>query len=207
MSATATATVDTSAVDRLRVRLGRIADPDATPLMATYMRIIDDDNRKGVLAGTDMHGNPMAPVTYRPKSKDAKPVRLTVEQRLGQNAGLKRGRYVGLGPKTAANNNLTSAEYRLLSGPPLAPRGQFSRVITNLLTDYDDSQRLRGQWEAWGYWDEVVSVKGVSFLKYHFDGTKRLPQRDLRGLRPAGMILARTATRNWAMDIVRTYSA
>jgi hypothetical protein len=204
MSATATATVDLSGVDRLQERLRRIADPDATPLMQTFMRIIDDDNRKGVLAGTDMNGNPMIPVKYRPKLKPGqKPVKLTVEQRLGQKPNAKRGRYVDAGG--TRNNNLTSAEYRLLGGTPLAPRGQFSRVITNLLTDYDDSQRLSGKWEAWGYWDGVVSVKGVAFLKFHFDGEGHLPKRDLRGLRPEGRELARQALRNWALDMVRTH--
>jgi hypothetical protein len=203
---TATATVDTSALDRLQVRLRKIADPDATPLMATWMRIIDDDNRRGVLAGLNKDGNPMIPVTYRPLKAGAQP--LTVEQRLGQAPRTKRGRYAAFGSAaTAPNNNLTSSQYRRLGGPPLAPRGQFSRVITNLLTDYDDSQRARGQWEAWGYWDEVVSVKGVAFLKHHFDGDGHNPVRDLRGLRPAGFELARKAMRNWAEDMVRTYSA
>jgi hypothetical protein len=206
-TATSTATVDVSGVDRLQERLRRIADPDATPLMATFMRIIDDDNRKGVLAGTDMNGNPMIPVRYRPKLKPGqKAAQLTVAQRLGQKPNIKRGRYATFGSiGSGLNNNLSSAEYRLLGGPPLAPRGQFSRVITNLLTDYDDSQRLSGKWEAWGYWDGVVSTKGVAFLKFHFNGEGHLPTRDLRGLRPEGRELARQAFRNWAMDMVRTH--
>lgn len=199
----ATATVDTTGLDRIQARLRKIADPDATPLMATWMRIIDDDNRRGILAGLDMNGNPMVPVTYRPGKAGTKP--LTVEQRLGQAPNSKRGRYAAFGSvANAPNNNLTSSQYRLLTGPPLAPRGQFSRVITNLLTDYDDSNRSRGRWEAWGYWDGVVSVKGVSFLKFHFDGEGHLPIRDLRGLRPAGRALQISSLREWAMDMVRT---
>lgn len=205
-TSTATATVDLSGLDRLQERLRKIADPDATPLMRTFMMIIDDDNRRGVLASTDMDGNPMAPVTYRPKLKPGqKPVQLTVAQRLGQKPNTKRGRYATFGSSASGpNNNLTSAEYRLLSGPPLAPRGQFSRVITNLLTDYDDSQRSSGKWEAWGYWDGVVSTKGVAFLIFHFEGQGHLPRRDLRGLRPAGRALADSAAREWALDMVRT---
>ena len=112
--------------ERLQDRVAQISDPDATPLYGTWMRIIDDDNRNGVLAGKDKNGNAMAPVTYRPKLKPAqKPVKLTIEQRLGQNANVKRGRFAAFGSTAnAANNNLTSAEYRLLSGPPLAPAGR-----------------------------------------------------------------------------------
>ncbi len=199
-----TATVDLSGLDRIQARLRKIGDPDATPLMATWMRIIDDDNRRGALAGLDMNGNPMVPVKYRPKTPGG--VKLTVEQRLGQAPNTKRGRYAAFGSiATAPNNNLTSSQYRLLNGPALAPRGQFSRVITNLLTDYDDSQRSKGQWEAWGYWDGVVSTAGVPFLKFHFDGEGHLPIRDLRGLRPAGQKLSLEALRSWAIDMVRTH--
>jgi hypothetical protein len=197
-----TATVDLSGLDRVQARLRKIADPDATLLMRKWMRIIEDDNRKGVLAGLDKKGEPMIAVTYRPLKSGAKP--LTVEQRLGQSAKLAKGRYAPLEGSTR-NNNLTSAEYRRLSGPPLAPRGPFSRVITNLLTDFDDSQRARGIWEAWGYWDEVVSAKGKPFLIHHFKGEGHNPIRDLRGLRPAGRELAEKATREWGIDMVRTY--
>jgi hypothetical protein len=200
-----TATLDLTGLDRLQERFKRIADPDATPLMVSWMRIIDDDNRRGVLAGTDKDGQPMAPVTYRPKKPGAPSVPLTVEQRLGQHPKTKRGRFATFGSSASgANNNLTSAEYRLLDGPALAPRRQFSRVITNLLTDYDDSQRASGQWEAWGYWEGVVSAKGVPFLIYHFDGEGNNPQRDLRGVRPEGRERAKAALRAWAIDMVRT---
>jgi hypothetical protein len=207
MSTTAAVTVDTTPIDRLQARLRKIGDPDATPLMRTWMMIIDDDNRRGVLAGTDMNGNAMVPVKYRPKLKPGqKPVKLTVEQRLGQKPNAKRGRFAAFGSAaTGLNNNLTSGQYRLLGGPALAPRGQFSRVITNLLTDYDDSRRASGQWDAWGYWDGVVSAAGVAFLKFHFDGEGHLPRRDLRGLRPAGKTLSLEALRNWALDMVRTH--
>jgi hypothetical protein len=200
-----TASLDLTGLDRLQVRFSRIADPDATPLMATWMNVIDDDNRRGVLAGTDKDGQPMAPVTYRPKTPGAPSVPLTLEQRLGQRPNAKRGKFSRIGSGAErANNNLTSAEYRLLDGRPLAPRGQFSRVITNLLTDYDDSRRSSGRWEAWGYWEGVVSVKGVPFLIYHFDGDGHLPQRDLRGVRPEGRERAKAALRAWAIDMVRT---
>jgi hypothetical protein len=56
------------ALDRLRVRFLRLADPDATPLMFAWSRTIEEDNRKGVLAGTDRDGKPLAPVAYRPRA-------------------------------------------------------------------------------------------------------------------------------------------
>ncbi len=198
MSATA---LDTSGAKRLTARLKVIGNPDATPLMATWMKIIDDQNRKGVLAGTDKDGNPMIPVSYRP----AKPgVKLTVEQRLGQTAKTGRGRYAAFGSAAELpNNNLKSSSYRKLDGPPLAPRRQFSRVITNLLTDFQDG-RKHGQWMAWGWWDGVLSAKGVAFLHYHFTGAGRLPRRDLRGIRPEGLERARKALQAWSLDIVRS---
>ena len=56
-------TFDFSGLDRLTARLRKIADPDAQPLMIAWTRIIDEDNRRGIMAGTDGEGKPMAPVT------------------------------------------------------------------------------------------------------------------------------------------------
>ena len=90
-------------------------NPNPVPLLETWSNIIDDDNRKGVLAGLDKDGHPMAPVTYRPKTPG---VRLTVEQRLGQAPRAKRGRYAAVGSSAEeAFNNLSSASYRKLDGP------------------------------------------------------------------------------------------
>ena len=75
-----------------------------------------------------------------------------------------RGRtFGGSGPLAAGlHNNLTSAEYRQLGGPPLAPRGRYSRVITNLLTDHE---KLReGVWQVTYWWDDVVDVRGNLWL-------------------------------------------
>jgi len=190
--------VDTSGLDRLMARLRKIAEPNATPLMARWMNVIEEDNRKGVLAGLDKDGVAMIPVTYRPKPR-AKP--LTVSQRGGRAKRATRGAFIG-----GVAGNLTSSEYRVLDGPPLAPRRQFSRVITNLVTGFapgDGILRSGGQVEAFGAWDDVVSRKGVHFLPFHFDGTSRLPRRDLRGVRPAGIQKALSALRAWAISIVR----
>jgi hypothetical protein len=57
---------DLSGIARVQDRLARIADPDATPLMVRWMKVIDDNNRRGVLAGLDKNDVPLVPVTYRP---------------------------------------------------------------------------------------------------------------------------------------------
>ena len=107
-------------------------------------------------------------------------VKLTVAQRLGQHPRKQRGDVFGHGPAASGwNNNLTSSEYRLLDGPPLLPRRQFSRVITNLKTASWQDTTDRNIWYARGDWDSVVSIKGVQFLPFHFNGEGNLPVRDL----------------------------
>lgn len=196
--------IELEAISRLKERINGIFMPDATPLMATWMKIIADDNKKGVLAGTDRYGNPMEHVRYRPTvTKKGKGAKLTDVQRNGRT-GRQRGIYGGFGPMAAGlHNNLTPAEYRKLDGPPLAPRGAFSRVITNLMTGYEVLSN--GNWSVYGLWDQVVSVKSVAFLKYHFNGTGRLPVRDLRGVRPEGVEKARKAALAWMMDQIRSH--
>jgi hypothetical protein len=196
------AVIDLTGLDRLTARLRMIVDPDATPLMRTWMRIIADDNRRGVLAGIDKDGAPMKPVTYRPVGA---PTKLTAAQK---NNARRRGKYLGFGDHPAGvNNNLASSEYRRLGGPPLAPRGAFSRVITNLLTAFG---RVGSSWGAIGYWNEVVNRDGQQFLEYHFNGAPlkhgRLPKRDLRGIRPEGRQKAAQAARAWMIDQIRSNS-
>jgi hypothetical protein len=207
------ATVDFSGLDRLQARLRRIAQPEATMpvLMASWTKIVADDNRRGILAGLDKDGLPMAPVTYRPRPT-ARP--LTAAHKNHPRKGAKRGEFAGFGAHPGGvNNNLTSAEYRRLAGPPLAPRGAFSRVVTNLRFRWGEP--VPGlQWELIGYWDEVVNLKGQRFLHYHFDGAAGggrarrvvLPRRDLRGIRPDGVARARTALRAWAIGVIRDNS-
>lgn len=205
--------LDTSGLDRISEGLRKLGDPDATDLMVTWMNVIDDDNRKGILAGLDKDGVPMAPVTYRPRAySPIKRLKPTKEQRLGQRANAKRGAYI-FGSRLAEEGygNLTSAEYRMLGGPPLAPRGQFSRVVTNLKTTYGRTGPLDMQWYAAGYWDEVLDRQGKPFLQYHFNGStgggKRrnvtLPKRDLRGVRPGGIEKAMKAMAAWARLLLR----
>jgi hypothetical protein len=205
-------TLDLSGLGRLRARVRALGTPSDTAfsrLGIAWAKIIDEDNSRGIMAGTDKDGHPMVPVKYRPAPT------LTIKtptkaQRNTANGRLRRGAFSGYGPAAAGlHNNLTSREYRRLAGPPLAPRGRSSRVITNLRLRFG----LTGPttFETVGYWDEVVSTKGVPFLKAHFDGAsglgkKRnitLPRRDLRGVRPEGMRRAATALRAWGVDLLR----
>lgn len=188
--------LDLTGLDRLRRKLDKVEHLDATPFMATAMNIISEDNRRGVLAGTDKDGGYMLDVTYRPVGK-AK--RTNARQR--NNVKGRTGAFGGFGPMAAGlHNNLTSAEYRRLAGKPLAPRGAFSRVVTNLRTAYEVAGRV---WTAYGAWFDVVDAKGRPFLKYHFKGAGRLPVRDLAGLRPEGRKKARRAFVAWASDQIR----
>jgi autotransporter-associated beta strand protein len=164
--------LDLSGLGRLSDRLARIAHPNVTDLMLSWMKLVlDGGNRKGVLAGTDKDGLPMAPVTYRPVGPSRK---LTVAERLGQNPRKGRGRYATFGSsETGFFNNLSSSAYRQLDGPPLAPRRQFSRVITNFLTAFRPASGVldgSGRAEAIGWWDGIVDNKGRPFLAAHFDG-------------------------------------
>lgn len=192
--------LDLTGLDRLRRKLDKIQHLDATPYMATAMRIIEEDNRKGILAGTDKDGGYMLATTYRPIGKGR---RANARQRNNVKGRPRSGIFGGFGPMAAGlHNNLTSAEYRKLNGPPLAPRRQFSRVITNLRTAYEQEGRV---WTAYGAWFDVVDAKRRPFLKYHFKGSGRLPMRDLAGLRPEGRAKARRAFIAWAADQIRVH--
>jgi hypothetical protein len=201
-------------------KLQTLKDLNAAPLMESWEDIIESDNRRGVLAGLDKHGAPMVPVKYRPiapgpfrvgtrlKGKGVKQINAELKRfRLNQSARKKRGRFEGLSPFgpgfVERNNNLRSSEYKILGGPPLAPRDQFSRVITNLTTDH--KRVTQSQWIAWGEWKDVMSVKGFHFLPVHFEGLGRMPKRDLRGVRPEGVRLAIDALHKWAALEVREH--
>ena len=195
-----TATIDTSGIDRLRSKLAKIANLNPVPVLETIADVMDEDNRRGVLAGLDKDSNPLRPVTYRPTKPG---VKLTAEQRLGQKTRTKRGQHSAIGSGAQrAFNNLSSAEYRKLDGPPLAPRRQFSRVITNYSQRY--GQIGAGKWEVIGAWVNVLSRKGRPFLHYHFNGEGRNPVRDLRGVREWGRNKIKSALKAWAIDQIRS---
>jgi hypothetical protein len=77
-------------------------------------------------------------------------------------------------------------------------------VITNLKTTFTSPAHGSAQWAAIGAWDEVVNARGLPFLLYHFDGIGQ-KRRDLRGVRPGGMVKAMDALRNWARLAIREH--
>lgn len=203
------ARVNVAAIGRLQQRLEKLADPDPTPLMLDWQQILIDDNRRGVLAGLDCNDVPMERVTYRPAANAPKG-RVTARMRNGAPRGKGLGVSAGFGPAAAGlNNNLTPAEYRTLSGPPLAPRRESSRVITNLVTGHGIDAET-DNWYAEAWWEEVVSVRGVLFLPAHFTGANvgrgrmvKLPIRNLRGVRQWGRRKALRALQQWGWALVK----
>jgi hypothetical protein len=194
------ATLDLSGAADFRRRLGSVSARIGNPgsVMVSWMKILAEGNRKGVLAGTGGDGRALVPVTYRPVGR----ARATTATQRNLPAGRHRPVFAGFGPHAAGlNNNLTAAEYRQLGGPPLAPRKANSRVVTNYMVDYD---RIRDDvWQATYWWRDVVNIKGIPFLRYHFDGTARLPKRDLRGIRPEDRALMARAQASWMKDVLR----
>ncbi len=185
----------------------------AGPLMEHWERLVEEGNRRGVLIDrTDKDGGSLLAVTYRPTAAQkraiyagtAKPQKLTVSQRLGQDARTKRGVFYGVGQHVSGlNNNLTSTEYRRLTGPPTAPRGQFSRVVTNFeMSSWQVEEH--GYWIVKGEWREVVSKTGYHFLPHLFNGDPPQPgPRDLRGVRPNDLVRIRATILPWGKRTVR----
>jgi hypothetical protein len=169
----------------------------AEDLMQHWRRLMEEGNRAGVLAGTDGDGHPMLPVTYRPRN----PRQMSLGERLGQRTNPRRGRFAGAGDYSEhgilPNNNLSSSAYRRLTGPPLAPRGQFSRVITNFKTTTFQTEE-HGAWAVIGTWEDVMSPTGFHFLPALFE------TRNLRGVRPDDMAKMRATILPWAKLTVRS---
>ncbi|MDB5350177.1 MAG: hypothetical protein JWN86_1424 [Planctomycetota bacterium] len=66
------------------------------------------------------------------------------------------------------------------TGPPLAEHGPDARVIRNLVVDLEFEPNLMSIRLMW---------PGCEWLKYHADGSGRLPVRDILGMRPMTIAL------------------
>lgn len=156
---------------RLQSMLHAIENPDFSDLMDQIRIAMDEDHVRGVIAGKDKDGNPLVPVKYR----------------TGRPGKLKRKSTIRnwrtQGSLTSPNDSLTTSEYRKLTGPPLAPRGLDSRVVRNFETAAGFTGK---EWFVESFLTNVLNRKGEPFMHYHFDGSGRLPVRDLRGIRPEG---------------------
>lgn len=183
--------------ERLARDLAALRDPDLDPLFDAWLDLIVEDNRVGVLAGLDKDGAPLAPVTYR--NGRVRPVKFRQGAAMGTRAGRFKGRRKG-GQGRLPNNNLTTEEYKLYDGGPLAPRGEHSRVIANLVKR--TPRKNKGVWEILCAWLDVLDPKGRALLPRHFEGRGRLPQRDLRGVRPQGMERAVAALDLFVQDLL-----
>jgi hypothetical protein len=163
---------------------------DPIPLLETWEDIIVEGNRRGVLAGVDGNNQPMPPLKYR--NGAGKKTRNRQVPHFGRSyLDTPANPNIAFRPHAAGFDlNLTSAQYQELTGPRLAPRRDQSRVITHLRTaiNHDSSS---GTWEVIGAWEDVVSVKGVLFLPFHFDGEGFNPRYDLRPVRPEDLQFAR----------------
>jgi len=191
-------------LDRRLLAIAYIADY-AGPLVKYGDRVFEEGNRRGVLARLDKDDKPAPQLHYRPV---AKPKKLSVAQRLGQHPNLRRSRYAGRGEYTdmLANYNLPTRELVKLAGPYGAPRKQFSRLITNLVTGSGRDPSDPKVWIATAAWVEVVTPKGKPFLHYLFDGTNTLDPYDLRGIRPRDKDEMWESFRAWAkLEIRKRY--
>ena len=174
--------------------LDGIAEPDPTPLLERWEGILFEGNRRGVLAGTGGDGNLLPRVSYRLGLRSAVPrVRMRGALRLTRRA-------------------VSSRDYLHASGPPLAPFGEASRVISNFATRAVQSGH---EYYVECGWIDVLSRPtrnrpAEPFLKYHFRSaglalakTAPFPKRDLRGVRPITVPKLRAATEQWIRALVK----
>jgi hypothetical protein len=177
----------------LEHKLARLADPDASPLMEQWGDAMREDNRRGILAGLDKDDNPM-PITQRQLQHQATHRRF---------ATFKRTKNIRVSRRSPAISGAARRALTEQDGPPLAPARERSRSIANYGTSYT---RTGQRWEAIGFWADVVSNRGIPFLKFHFAGPQhnpRLPIRDLAGIRAYGMNLCKKAATLWARSLLK----
>ena len=178
-------TANVGALDHILDQCRAFRSPDVRPLLNLWDKRLAETTHARIDAGLDGRGQPLPAVTYRPKGPPVTQwTRNDQKRHLAGALSIRRGARV----EETAHNNLTSAQYRKLTGPPLAPRGRGSRVHTNLRTEqgYDSS---RGVFYVVAAWFDIVSRKGVPFILAHFmgldTGRVKLKVRDLRGIAPA----------------------
>jgi hypothetical protein len=185
---------------RLGEYLGHLADAGklARPLMENVYRIITEDNRKGILGRVQADDTPMPGTKYRLGLGQAN---VRARPRTGPNLGLTVGSFKGL--SAPSNGNLTSSQYRRLSGPDLAPRGEESRVIANLGGEILNSSDF-SQWDVKMGWADIVSSSGFPFLDAHDQGLGHLPRRHVKGIRLWGRNRIGEAIHEWIQWMLST---
>lgn len=154
---------------RLDADFAAIVDYDATPLMFDWCQHLVEGNRRGVLSGLDGNNNPMPPLKYRGGA--------------GKKTRNRRVPDYGTTLHAPGGDALNSAEYRLLTGPRLAPRREQSHAIADLFTEVRAFPAER-RWEAVAAWGPFTTDDGRSILEFHFEGMGHNPKYDLRPVRP-----------------------
>ena len=129
--------------------LGDLADMDIRPLAEAAKIVAIEDNARARVAGVDKDGEEMDPLSR--KAKD----------------GLRRS----LRPSELAR--------RGGDGPPLAPRGAGSRIVTDyhveVIPQPGGAVLVQGSWP------------NLPWLKFHLKGGPIMPRRDVAGITPRGM--------------------
>lgn len=161
--------LDAEITGRLRRMLDSMTNPDFSAFMQQCEIAIHEGHIRGVMAGTGGDGHKLIETSYR--TSEAAPLK--------KSRTIRNSRFGP--PGITKDDNLTTAEYVKLKGPPLAPRGLGSRVIRNFASE---SGLDADGWYVTAYLVGIISRKGKPFMEYHFTGAERLPRRDLRGIRP-----------------------
>jgi hypothetical protein len=191
------ANVEWKGYERLQKRLNRMARPtleDFRPLGEAYEDIITEFNRIGALAGLDKDGQPLAPLKYRNGAGKA----------TGARRGQRFGKAAAAGTqKFGVGGNLTTAQYKKLTGPALAPRREMSRRVANLETGHGQDG---SEFFAVGAWKQFENAKGKKILPMHARGNPatNLPVRNIFGVPPAGVAKARRVTRVWVKSLLES---
>lgn len=84
----------------------------------------------------------------------------------------------------------STLKHRKGTGPPGAPRGASSRVVTGYVVSVIAAV---GRLSFTGSWP------GLDWIKYHATGTKRMPQRDPFGFRQRDLDKVRQMLREYVM--------
>lgn len=178
------------------------------PLLTAWKNVLLEDNRRGVMMGVDGEGRRMKPTTYRKSLRQTSAGEAGDEffnaqgEAFSNMEGEKEFYFAnmtgneGIGFKPGPSGNMSRKEYRKATGPPLAPRGPASRVISNYTVEPLTSA-TGNTVGVEGGWDDVVSEKGFEFLPVHFNGGKNIPRRNLVGLRAWGKAQARKELNAW----------
>jgi hypothetical protein len=192
------ANCDFSDLGAICVKLDRMANPDPTPLMVKIETEIVEDNRYCVLHELDKHGQPYTHhVTYRPvQPKGGKPSSGNWTRRREEAHRAMAHLRVDVNGPPGNDDNLTSAQYRRLTGPDTAPRREYSRIIKNLHTGHGRDSSAGYVWYAEGMWFDFFSRKGYPILEALL---RRWP-RD--GLSPRGVQKCVRHMETWGREMM-----